>query len=138
MKFTNIYTDFYGTEISLTPDELTWFFNVVEKFHRLKEADGLEITNRNHEKDFHDKSKDALGIFYTDDPDNRNANCFITIDNYFIHECYDTVFNGFPNISGETLEHCIAHEIAHRFKFRHCKTHRRITEEIMDKYNSLS
>ena len=61
----------------------------------------------------------------------------ITIDNYFIHEKYESIFNGGFDIEPETLESVISHEIAHRYKFRHCKAHSRITREILEKYNSL-
>lgn len=136
MKFGNTYTDFYGNETELTVDELHWFFSVVSKFHKLPETDGLEITNRDHEK-MSRRNRDALGLFYTSDSESPKADCFITIDNYFIHEKYESIFNGGFDIEPETLESVISHEIAHRYKFRHCKTHSRITKEILEKYNSL-
>lgn len=136
MKFENTYTDFHGNETELTSDELSWFYSVVEKFLKVPETAGLKITNRDHEKMSH-RNREALGIFYTDDPENPKANCFITIDNYFIHEKYESVFNGGLDVELETLESVISHEIAHRYKFRHCKTHSRITNEILEKYNSL-
>ncbi len=137
MRFDNTYEDIYGNMVELTEKELNWFYSIVEKFMLLPEAKGLEITNRNHEE-LSGKSKEALGVFYTDCPNNVNADCFITIDNYFIHEQFECVFNGGFNLSFETLESVISHEIAHRFQFRHCKRHTALTAEILSKYNEMA
>lgn len=136
MKFNNKYTDFENNETELTEKELEWFYSVVTKFHQLPEATGIVIVNRNHEE-LSRKNREAYGIFWTTDPNNTKSESFITIDNFFIHEMYDVVFNGAFNVAFETLEGCIAHEIAHRYKFRHCKTHSNITNEILEKYYSL-
>lgn len=136
MKFNDMYKDIYGNATQLTLDELNWFYGIVAKFQMFDEAKGIEIVNRNHEE-LDEKNKEALGEFYTDDPKDVNADCFITIDNYFIHEQFEWVFNGKYNLSFETLESVIAHEIAHRFQFRHCKRHTRLTSEILGKYNEM-
>ena len=137
MKFNNKYEDIYGNIVDLTVEELNWFYGIVLKFQILDEAKGIEITNRNHEE-LSGKSKEALGVFYTDDQKDKNADCFITIDNYFIHEQFEWVFNGKYNLSFETLESVISHEIAHRIQFRHCKRHTRLTAEILEKYNEMA
>lgn len=137
MKFNNKYEDIYGNIVDLTAEELNWFYGIVSKFQMLDEAKGIEITNRNHEE-LSGKSKEALGVFYTDDQKDKNADCFITIDNYFIHEQFEWVFNGKYNLSFETLESVISHEIAHRIQFRHCKRHTRLTAEILEKYNEMA
>lgn len=137
MKFNNKYEDIYGNMVELTTEELSWFYSIVENFKRLPESEGIEITNRNHDE-FKDKSKEALGVFYTDCPNDIHAKAMITIDNYFIHEQFECVFNGSYNLSFETLEGTISHEIAHRFQFRHCKRHQRITDEILTKYNEIA
>lgn len=136
MRFDNRYEDIYGNMVELTSEELKWFHEVVSKFQMLDEAKGIEITNRNHDE-FKDKSKEALGVFYTDNPKDSTIDCLITIDNYFIHEQYECVFNGGYDITFETLESVISHEIAHRFQFRHCKRHTRLTAEILNKYNEM-
>lgn len=136
MKFNNKYEDIYGNMVDLTAEELKWFYGIVAKFQMLDEAKGIEIVNRNHEE-LGGKSKEALGEFYTDDPKDENADCFITIDNYFIHEQFEWVFNGKHNLTFDTLENVIAHEIAHRFQFRHCKRHARLTARILAKYNEM-
>lgn len=135
-RFNNKYEDIYGNMVELTADELSWFYSIVENFKKLPEADGIEITNRNHDE-FNDKSKESLGVFYTNYPNDIHAKSLITIDNYFIHEQFDCVFNGGYNLSFETLESTISHEIAHRFQFRHCKRHARLTAEILEKYNEI-
>ncbi len=136
MRFNNRYEDIYGNMVDLTEEELNWFYGIVAKFQMLEEAKGIEIVNRNHEE-LSGKSREALGQFYTDDPKDEKADCFITIDNYFIHEQFEWVFNGKYNLAFETLENVIAHEIAHRFQFRHCKRHKRLTAEILAKYNEM-
>lgn len=136
MQFDNKYLDFENKESELTESELQWFYSIVNRFYNLPEASGIEIVNRNHEE-LSGKDKEAYGLFWTVEPNNIKAESFITIDNFFIHEMYDVVFNGAFNCAFETLESCIAHEIAHRFKFRHCKTHSKITSEILEKYQAL-
>ena len=136
MKFNDEYEDIYGNTTQLNSEELDWFYGIVEIFKILDEAKGIEILNRNHEE-LDGKSKEALGVFYTNDPKGINSDCFITIDNYFIHEQFEWMFSGKHNLSFETLESVIAHEIAHRFQFRHCKRHTRLTSEILGKYNEM-
>lgn len=101
MRFNNRYEDIYGNMVDLTEEELNWFYGIVAKFQMLEEAKGIEIVNRNHEK-LSGKSREALGQFYTDDPKDEKADCFITIDNYFIHEQFEWVFNGKYNLAFET------------------------------------
>lgn len=136
VEFNNMYEDIYGNAAYLTSEELDWFYGIVEKFKILDETKGIEILNRNHEE-LCGKSKEALGEFYTDDPKDANADCFITIDNYFIHEQFEWIFNGKHNLTFDTLENVISHEIAHRFQFRHCKRHAKLTAEILQKYNEM-
>ena len=83
MKFDNRYEDLYGNMVDLTAEELDWFYDIVAKFQTIEEARGIEITNRNHEE-LGGKNKEALGEFYTDNPKDENADCFITIYFFFI------------------------------------------------------
>lgn len=136
MLFGNTYSDWRGKVVELTNEEISWFYSVVNKFKMLPEAESIEIMNRDHDE-LDGKHKEALGVFYTDDPKNSNADCFITIDNYFIHEQYESIFNGCHTIEEETLESVLAHEIAHKFQFRHCKRHTMLTEKIIAEYNNI-
>lgn len=86
--FDNIYFDFRDRVCELTEAEIEWFYSIVKKFQMLDEVKGINIFNRNHEE-LDGKERDALGLFYTDRPNDVNAECFITIDNYFIHECFE-------------------------------------------------
>lgn len=134
--FDNNYTDLNDTPSELTESELSWFQSIVSRFQRLPEATGIEIKNADHEK-LDRKNREAYGIFWKPTDENSGNNLFITIDNFFIHEMYEVEFHNDFNLTGETLQSCIAHEIAHFYQFRHCKRHKRITEEILQKYNSL-
>lgn len=138
-RFDNVYSDFYDRPVELTEAELNYFHSVAGKFNPIMEdylGVVLPIYNRNHDE-MQGKHKDALGIFYTDDKENLLADAFITIDNFFIHECYESVFNNFPNIAFSTLEETIAHEIAHGLVFRHGKKHRELTQMILKQYQTI-
>lgn len=132
MQFTDTYSDLYGNKTALTTEEKEYFLNTV---NRIKSSLGveLEITNRDHETAFTGKSKEALGIFYTEDPNVPKEDCYITIDNFFIHECYMADTKGELNLSFQTLEEVICHELAHRDKFRHGKGHRKLTNELLSR-----
>lgn len=129
-KFSNEYLDLYDTPSVLTQEELSYFQETV---NLIRSALGVSVPiyNRDHERDLWGKHKDAYGLFYTSDPKDPAADCFITIDNYFIHECYEAKFHGKWSPTFETLERAICHEIAHMVQFRHCKRHTSITEEYL-------
>lgn len=126
------YSDWNGNKVVLTEEEIKWFTKICKK---CTNAIGLNILIECSDHDqLKGKSKEALGIFWTECVENPlKGNPKITIDNYFIHECYEEVFNNKINISFETLEHVIAHEFAHAYQWRHCKRHTKITEEIYQK-----
>ena len=136
IKNENSYTDLYDNPTELTDAELAWFNGIVNRFHRLPEASNIKITNCNHEE-LDKKQQEAYGIYWKPRDTTSDLRPYITIDNFFIHEMYETTFHDAYNLTGETLESCIAHEIAHHYQFRHCKRHTRITKEILKKYNSL-
>jgi hypothetical protein len=81
-----------------------------------------------HEKTETGKHKKALGIAYID----LNV---ITIDDYFVEECYNYFINNSKITTWElnaiTLEECICHEIAHFRYFRHGKKHNELTQELL-------
>lgn len=128
-----LYLDLLDNPTNLTEAETQWFSEICKD---CIESTGINILIEcaDHYGEYKGKSKEALGIFHTNNIENPlNGDCKITIDNYFIHECYEEVFNNGYNLNFEDLEHVIAHEFAHAFQWRHCKRHTRLTEEIYQK-----
>ena len=115
----NQYSDLHNNMIELMPEELTYFYDTV---NRIKNALKIECNISNYNHDLIGGHKNALGICYTDD----FKQFFITVDNYYIHEC----FIGYDFLSGQTLDEVICHEIAHMTVWRHGKKH----TELMNKY----
>lgn len=131
VKIDYSYFDLDDKPCELTVDEVGFFDYTVSIVKKALSVD-IPIYPCNHEREYKgNKSKNALGIFYTSDPDNPKKDCFITIDNFFIHECYEEMYHGAFNLNFQSLEEVICHEIAHSEKFRHCKTHERITNELL-------
>lgn len=138
--FKNTYLDMYDKPTELSEAELNYFQSVVKGFSVIMQdyfGVVLPIYNRDHDE-VGGKHKNALGIFYTNDKENPLSDAYITIDNYFIHECYENVFGGVPNISFSTLEETISHEIAHGLVFRHGKKHSDLTARILRQYQALA
>ena len=126
------YSDCRNRPTALTETELSWFYSQVE---RAKRATGcsVDIIPYDHEL-YKDKSKDALGCCITTDPQNQlgdGVDTYITIDNYFIDECWRHEFKNDFLISGETLLGALAHEIAHTYVWRHGKKHAALTEKLL-------
>ena len=130
------YTDLWGMKMCLTDAEIEWFKGVCIQ---CRKATGISIPiNGADHAVLKGRSKEALGIFWTDDIENPlNENARITIDNYFIHECYEEVHYGKHNLSFDTLEHVIAHEYAHAYQWRHCKRHTQITEQLYNRIMNI-
>lgn len=126
------YVDLLDNHSELTNDELKWFDNVVSI---CKDAIGVNIPIITYDHELlNSSSKDALGIFWTTDKKHPlNGESFITIDCCTIHELYETKFNNGFDLIFDTLEGIIAHELAHGFQFRHCKRHRTITAEFLER-----
>ena len=127
------YLDLYDNLTELTEAEIKWFSGICND---CMEATGIKILIEcaDHYRENKGKSKEALGTFHTDNIESPlDGDCKITIDNYFIHECYEEVFNNGFNLNFEDLEHVIAHEFAHGFQWRHCKRHAQLTEELYQK-----
>lgn len=132
-----IYTDLYGEEAYLTTQEINWFRNVCE-LCKAATSINLPIEPHNHEK-LHGKQKEALAFICTDNTaDPLSGDTMISVDTYFIHECYEEVFKGICNLSFTTLEEAISHEYAHCFQWRHCKRHDRITQMIYQRIEEYS
>jgi hypothetical protein len=130
MAFSNTYKDLYDNPAELTLKELTYFNDVVSHIKAVLHIN-IEITNRDHET-LRGKNKEACALIYKSTQDEND--CFITVDNYFIHECYMEKYHGAYNLSFISLEKAICHEIAHLSQWQHCKKHSRITEEL---YNQI-
>ena len=59
----------------------------------------------------------------------------ITIDEYFIEECYEAEINGkryMTELTDGNLVDVICHEIAHIYEWRHGKKHRLITRRLIE------
>lgn len=135
MENNYTYTDLWENPGKLTREEISWFHSVCN--------DCLVATNISvpvYCENIYDtrkgKAREATGSLYTDKPENpldSDGNTYITVDSAFIHDCYDDKFNGGHSLRFDTLEHVIAHELAHCFQWRHCKKHTRITEGIYGK-----
>ena len=126
------YTDYLDREVELTDAEIRWFHEWV---NRAKEATGCEvdIIPFDHEL-YSGKHKDALGCCITTDPGNTlgdGVDTYITIDCYFIDECWRHEFEGEILIGSETLQEVLAHEIAHLTVWRHGKKHTALTEKLL-------
>lgn len=129
------YTDFDGTSCSLTPQEFVYFCRIADDMRNSIDR-WIKIIPDNHER-LKGKSKEDLGIFYTSSKEVPfTEDCYITIDTWFIHECYMQDVKGTPSIESQSLVHVIAHELAHSDKFRHCKYHTRLTNLIINAYDT--
>ena len=126
------YTDHRYRPTKLTEEELNWFYSQVEQ---AKRATGCAIDILPYDHDLYEgKSKDALGCCVSDTPENPladEADSYITIDCYFIHECFRNEYFGDFLIAGQNLNEVIAHEIAHLYIWRHGKKHTAKTQEIL-------
>ena len=133
MKAITTYTDYLNRPTELTADELSWFAEIVAKARR---ATGCTVPIIPFDHDlYRGKSREALGTCTTTDPDNQlgaGVETYITIDCYFIDECWRHEFKGDYLIAGETLEEVIAHEIAHLTVWRHGKKHSAQTAKLLE------
>ena len=125
------YLDYKDRPTELTEEELTWFYAVVQTAQM---ATGCDVPIIPYDHDlYRGRSKDALGSCCTCDPDhplNADAETYITIDCYFIDECFKHEFRGAFLIGGEDLIDVVAHELAHCFVWRHGKKHSAKTTEF--------
>lgn len=125
MKMEATYEDLYDNPATLTENEMSWFETICRQCTEAVEIkEDIPIYSMNHSR-LKGKSKEAYGIIWKSEDQT-----YITIDTYFIHECYESVFHNAWNVTFETLEHVIAHEFAHLFYWRHGKRHTEKTEEL--------
>jgi len=78
------------------------------------------------------KYKEAFGNCWAREyKDGRRIPYLITIDEFFIHECFVALEKPYLKLESETLEDVIAHEIAHLRYWRHGKKHTAWTKYIL-------
>lgn len=126
------YSDYRDRQTELTKKELEWFSSQVEIARRATGCT-VDIIPFDHEL-YRGKSKEALGCCVSTCPTDQlgdGVDTYITIDCYFIDECYRHEFEGDFLISGKTLLEVIAHEIAHLYIWRHGKKHTDLTAKLL-------
>ena len=127
------YTDYLDRPTKLTDEELGWFNEMVAKARR---ATGCTVDIIPYDHDLYSgKSRDALGCCITTDPTNQlgeGVESYITIDCYFIDECWRHEFRGDYLITGDNMDEVLAHEIAHLTVWRHGKKHTALTEQLLE------
>lgn len=75
--------------------------------------------------------REALGICWAvSDESGKRVPTRITIDEYFVSECFAYYKDPYSVFRRDSLEHVIAHEIAHLHHWRHGKKHTELTERI--------
>lgn len=114
---------------ALTEEEVKFFNDTVA---RIKYSVNVRvpIEPMNHEQ-LTGRNKEALGICWAEDDGTGKPTPFrITIDEFFIHECFVALEKPYMKIEPETLEQVIAHEIAHLHVWRHGKKHTELTQRI--------
>ena len=126
------YSDCRNRMTELTKDELDWFYAWVE---RAKHVTGctVDIVPYDHEL-YASKHQDALGCTITNKPDDvlgDGVDTYITVDCYFIDECWKREFQGAWTLETETLPGVLAHEIAHLTYWRHGKKHSELTARLL-------
>ena len=117
------------TTSTLTEEEVKFFNDTVA---RIKYSVNVRvpIEPMNHEQ-LTGTNKEALGICWAEDDGTGKPVPFrITIDEFFIHECYVYENDPFAVLRPASLEQVIAHEIAHLHVWRHGKKHTALTEHI--------
>ncbi|QVK19731.1 hypothetical protein KHQ81_15910 (plasmid) [Mycoplasmatota bacterium] len=116
------------------------YFNSIVKFIKQKINVNIPIIPYDHDL-LQGKSKEALGCSWSKDKIIVDK---ITIDEYFIQECYGDYmyrlgYKSFvPKVEEKSIEEVICHEIAHMSYWRHGKKHRELTRELIMLVNSNS
>lgn len=95
----------------------------------------IDISILNHDT-IKGKDSEAIGICWRYE-ENNNITYKITIDEFFVDECYsyfiEDKFYSTWELNGKTLEEVICHELAHIQQWNHCKRHRQITQELLSR-----
>jgi len=119
-----------GTENSgLTEEEVRFFNDTVARIrHSVNVNVPIEIMDHDQ---LTGKHKEALGICWAvNDGTGKPVPYRITIDAYFVHECYLAIEKPYMKLEPHSLEQVIAHEIAHLHIWRHGKKHTALAEHI--------
>lgn len=116
--------------MSLTIQEMEFFADTVARV-RYSVNVHCPIEPMDHDQ-LKGKHKEALGCCWKRiDDENGALSYLITIDEYFIHECFVAIEKPYMKIEPQTLEQVIAHEIAHLHHWRHGKKHNEMTAYIV-------
>lgn len=116
--------------MSLAMQELEFFSGVVARV-RYSVNVHCPIEPMDHEQ-LNGKRKEALGCCWKRiDGESGGTSYLITIDEFFIHECFVSLEKPYLKIEPQTLEEVIAHEIAHLSFWRHGKKHDELTAHII-------
>ena len=120
----------------MIPSIQAYFNSVVQNIlHKTSLAASITIADHNlipgHEE--------ALGIatFTWSESSQKHLFDYITIDQYFVENCYDEHIKATPyahhirKLAGDTLEGTICHELAHIKTRYHCKSHKKETQRLM-------
>lgn len=118
-----------AADTTLTEEEVKFFNDTVAKVKYSVNV-RVPIEPMDHEQ-LTGKSKEALGVCWAEyDEAGKLVPFRITIDEFFIHECFVALEKPYMKIEPQTLEQVIAHEIAHLHQWRHGKKHTALTEHI--------
>lgn len=132
LKEMTTYLDHLDRPTELTVEELSWFRETVQSAKEKTGYTAADIIAYDHEKIR--GHENALGICHTDNRENPldpDAETQITIDCWFIHECYEVLFHNGYSFSFSTIEETIAHELAHLTYWRHGRWHSRQTMRFL-------
>lgn len=120
------YFDIWNNPATLTDAEQAYFHQTVAL---VKNAIGVEIPIYMFNQEILPGSAaNALGIHWINE---NTKNEFITVDNYFIHECYEAAFHDAFMLGTENLISVLCHEIAHMRYQRHTKYHANLTKKYI-------
>lgn len=116
--------------MALSMQELEFFSGVVSRV-RYSVNVRCPIEPMDHDQ-LGGKHKEALGCCWKRiDSESGGISYLITIDEYFIQECFAALEKPYMKIEPQTLEEVIAHEIAHLSFWRHGKKHSKMTAHII-------
>lgn len=119
------YYDIRNNPAALTDAEQSYFWETVAKV-LLTVGISIPVYMADHEQ-LPQSCADALGIHWKNDDGDE----FISIDCYFIHDCYEVAFNGAHNVFDESLVSVLCHELAHVRYRRHSKYHTSLTAKYI-------
>ena len=120
------YRDMRKDPAALTENEQAWFRATVAQVKRALDVE-IPVYMCDQER-LPGSCADALGIHWVS-ADGMDE--FITVDNYFIHECYEAAFHGAHMLGDENLVSVLCHEIAHMRYQRHTKYHAALTQKYI-------